>query len=193
LSNVNHDQYEVITFLKNQSFYFHELTESTPIPVKNLYKTPSSLGKDRIALAVGGAMIYKNKNILIIDVGTCITYDFVNDKNEYLGGGISPGIDMRLKSLHQFTAKLPLVEKKEMYSLIGNDTHSSILSGVLNGATEEVKGIIQLYQQQFNELNVILTGGDYIYFATLLKNTIFADQYFLLKGLNQILEYVKKT
>lgn len=165
------------------------LDHETPIPVVNKYQSPQTLGKDRIALAVAANDMFKNQNVLIIDAGTCITYDLINNKNEYLGGAISPGLEMRFKALHQFTAALPLVEKIEPMGLIGTDTLSAIQSGVVNGTLAEIEQIIYQYKQLFSELQVILSGGDSIFFDKKLKNNIFAISNILLYGLNIILQY----
>ncbi|MDY7394772.1 type III pantothenate kinase [Aureibaculum sp. 2210JD6-5] len=167
---------------------FVKLNHKTKVPFQNKYKTPTTLGVDRIALASGAANKYPNKNVLIIDSGTCITYDFINTKNEYLGGAISPGIDIRYKSLNQFTANLPLLEQAD-YKLIGTDTKSSIHSGVLNGFIQEIDGVIGQYQRKYSNLTVVLTGGDTKFLAKKLKSSIFATPNFLLEGLNSILIY----
>lgn len=165
------------------------LNSDTQLPFKNLYATPSTLGNDRIALAAAAASIYPSQNSLVIDAGTCITYDFINAKNEYLGGAISPGIDMRYKSLHQYTGKLPLLSKNEEFNLIGTSTSVSIHSGVINGVICEIKGVIAQYEQDFGDLTIVLTGGDTKFLFKQLKNSIFANQNFLLSGLNKILTF----
>ena len=165
------------------------LNTDTPLPFKNLYATPSTLGNDRIALAAASVCIHPFKNTLVIDAGTCITYDFINAKNEYLGGAISPGIAMRYKSLHQYTGKLPLLSKNEEFKLIGASTKSSIHSGIINGISCEIKGVIAQYQQDFGDLTIVLTGGDTKFLSKQLKNSIFAHQNFLLRGLNKILTF----
>lgn len=165
------------------------LNSDTQLPFKNLYATPSTLGNDRIALAAAAASIYPSQNSLVIDAGTCITYDFINAKNEYLGGAISPGIDMRYKSLHKYTGKLPLLSKNEEFNLIGTSTSTSIHSGVINGVICEIKGVIAQYEQDFGDLTIVLTGGDTKFLFKQLKNSIFANQNFLLIGLNKILTF----
>ena len=165
-------------------------TAETATPIKNLYKSAHSLGSDRLAGAVGGNLLFPNKNVLIIDAGTCIKYNFVNQRNEYLGGGISPGLQMRFKAMHTFTSRLPLLEVDEkMDALIGTDSNESIVSGAQKGAVAEVDGIIEQYKQQYPDVNVVLTGGDVKFFEKRLKNSIFADQNLILKGLNEILDY----
>lgn len=165
-------------------------TSQTKIPLINAYQSASTLGSDRLSASIGAYTLYPNKNVLVIDAGTCIKYNFTNQKNEYLGGAISPGILMRLKALHNYTSKLPLVEADFSYSgLIGSNTQASILSGVLNGAAAEVEEIINQYKHQFPDIICILTGGDSEYLAKRLKNSIFVHQNLVLKGLNDILNY----
>ncbi|MCB0371513.1 MAG: type III pantothenate kinase, partial [Muricauda sp.] len=130
-------------------------------------------------------------NTLVIDAGTCITYDMVNDAGEYIGGAISPGVRMRYKAMNQQTAGLPLLEPAEILDIIGNSTESCMHSGVINGVACEVDGVIDQYLSRFQDLTVILTGGDAHFFAKRLKNTIFANSKFLLEGLNCLLEYNK--
>ena len=165
-------------------------TSTSKIPIKNLYQTISTLGSDRIAAAIGAQRQYPNSNLLVIDAGTCIKYNFVNANNEYLGGGISPGIQMRFKALHQFTSRLPLIEKNESFDdLIGKTTENSILSGVLNGCVHEIDGTINAYKNEFPNLICVLSGGDSEYLAKRLKNSIFTNQNLVLTGLNEILHY----
>ena len=165
------------------------LDSSTKIPFNNKYKTPETLGVDRIALVSACVKNYPNKNCLVMDAGTCITYDFVNSKNNYLGGAIAPGIDMRYKSLHTFTANLPLLKKKEVEKIIGNTSKKAIHSGVIKGTLFEIEGVINQYQEKYEDLTVILTGGDAKFLSKQLKNSIFANSNFLLEGLNFILEF----
>ncbi len=165
-------------------------TSETPLPIKNLYKTISTLGSDRLAAAVGGEFLFPGQDILIIDAGTCIKYNFVNENKEYIGGAISPGIQMRFKALNTFTSRLPLVEVDLNFdSLIGVDTKGSILSGVEMGAIAEVNGFIDEYKIIYPNLKLLITGGDVNFFEKRLKNSIFADSYLILKGLNRILNY----
>jgi len=163
------------------------LNSETNVPFINLYKTPKTLGVDRIALASAAVIQYPKKNILVIDAGTCITYDFINDKKKYLGGAISPGIAMRYKALHKFTSKLPLLESKEISSFVGNNTKSSIHSGVVNGVCKELQGVIKQYKEEYQDLTVVLTGGDTNFLAKQLKSGIFAHPNFVLEGLQSIL------
>ncbi|WP_033960046.1 type III pantothenate kinase [Psychroserpens jangbogonensis] len=165
------------------------LKSETKQPFKNLYKTPKTLGVDRIALVSASIRQFSNSNVLIIDAGTCITYDFINTNNEYFGGAISPGIRLRYHSLHNLTANLPLLESELPESLIGNTTNSSIHSGVVFGVLKEIDGVINDYKEKYSDLTVILTGGDTNFLSKQLKNGIFANSNFLLEGLNFILEY----
>ncbi|UNZ00145.1 type III pantothenate kinase [Zhouia spongiae] len=169
----------------------HLLTPKSKVPFINKYKTPETLGMDRVALVTAAFYTSKSKNTLIIDSGTCITYDFVNANGEYLGGAIAPGIKMRFKALNKFTARLPLVADECPEKLIGNSTETSIASGVLNGMVFEIDGTIDEYQRNFKDLTVILTGGDSHFLSKRLKNTIFANPKILLEGLNYILELNK--
>jgi len=168
------------------------LSHSTKIPFKNSYATPQTLGMDRVALATAAFYHNPDANTLVIDAGTCITYDMINDYGEYLGGAISPGLRMRYSSLHEYTSELPLLEPEDFVDIIGNSTNASIHSGVLNGICREIEGVIGQYQSRFEDLTVILTGGDAQILSKRLKNTIFAHSNFLLKGLNYLLEYNKR-
>ncbi|MGC1516937.1 MAG: type III pantothenate kinase [Maribacter sp.] len=169
----------------------HELTHRSKFPFKNSYASPQTLGVDRLALVTAAFYHNPNHNMLIIDAGTCITYDILNDYTEYLGGAISPGVQMRYTAMHQQTAKLPLLEKRELLDYIGNTTENCMHSGVVNGVGLELDGVINQYKGRFKDLTVILTGGDAQFLSNRLKNTIFADSKFLLKGLNYLLEYNK--
>jgi type III pantothenate kinase len=189
LSAVKSYPREVDSFLDEHGYYL-KLDSQTPLPVKILYQSPQTLGKDRMALAAACVRYFPGENVLAVDAGTTITYDLVNRKREYLGGGISPGIRMRLKALHAFTGKLPLVDvTPDTVDLIGRDTEKSILSGVLNGIVAEVDGIISAYHARFAQLKVVLSGGDEKYFDKRLKNNIFALPNFVLEGLKEILDY----
>ena len=188
LSSVKEINQEYIKKLQEIPFFL-SLNSSTQLPFKNLYTSPSSLGNDRIALAAAAVSIYPLKNSLVIDAGTCITYDFLNSNSEYLGGAISPGIEMRYKALHQYTSKLPLLTKERVNKLTGSSTLDSIHSGVINGVACEIEGVIAQYREDFYDLTVVLTGGDTKFLSKQLKNSIFANQNFLLQGLNKILTF----
>lgn len=173
--------------------HFMELHTGLQLPVKLIYKTPLTLGKDRIAIASAIAVIHPGHDLLAIDTGTCITYNFVNKNKEYLGGGISPGIMMRFKALNTFTDKLPFVTRHDEAELIGDTTENSIISGVMNGVASEVDGIIERYKNRYPDLKIFLTGGDTEYFAKNLKNNIFANPNLVLEGLNNILDLNVET
>lgn len=162
----------------------------TPIPIKNGYATQQSLGSDRLAAAIGAYGLFAGQNCLAVDAGTCIKYNILTREGVYLGGAISPGLSMRLKALHEFTDRLPLLEMDADFdTLTGQTTRDSMLSGVLNGALAEVDGLIGRYRAQFPDLACIITGGDGPYLAKRLKNHIFAEPYLVLKGLHGVLLY----
>jgi type III pantothenate kinase len=166
-----------------------ELTKNTLVPFKNKYSTPATLGVDRIALVSAAAIQFPKKNVLIIDAGSCITYDFITAKNEYLGGGISPGLQMRYKALHTFTANLPLLSPTPPATIIGDTTENAIHSGVFLGVVNEIEGFIAFYRDKYPDFTIILTGGDAHLLRDSLKNSIFAIPNFLLEGLDHILEH----
>jgi type III pantothenate kinase len=174
--------------------YFEEvptliLNENTPLPIGNDYETPHSLGKDRIAAAVGAWNRFKKNNILIIDAGTCITYDIVNNNGIYLGGIIAPGMYMRLQAMNHFTARLPLPEWDENAPLVGTDTISCMQSGAVNGILSEAEGIIRRMDEKYSDLQVVICGGASSFFESKLNYRIFAAPYLVLEGLNSILIY----
>jgi type III pantothenate kinase len=165
------------------------LDASTKVPFRNYYKSPETLGVDRLALVSASVLQYPQQNVLIIDAGTCITYDFISKENKYLGGAISPGIRVRYQSLNNLTSNLPLLETKVPQSFIGNSTNESIHSGIINGILNEIEGTISKYDKKYKDLTVILTGGDSNFLSKRLKSSIFANSNFLLEGLNYILEF----
>jgi len=168
---------------------FHKLNHLSKIPVTTPVGKPQDIGADRLAIMVAAVDLFPNKNNLVIGLGSAITYNFINKYHEFLGGGISPGMEMRFKSLKLFTAKLPLVEKDWNLPLIGYDTRTNILSGVILGMAKEIDGMIDAYGEKYGNFNVVLTGGDAPYFVYHLKNRIFADPDFIFKGLFAISEY----
>ncbi|MGL2965052.1 type III pantothenate kinase [Flavobacterium sp. XGLA_31] len=168
------------------------ITPESKFPFQNRYATPKTLGIDRMVLASGAALQFPHQNRLVIDAGTCITYDFVDENNHYLGGAISPGIRLRYESLHQFTAKLPLLNQSYPKNFIGNSTDESIHSGVIIGLLHEIEGFVKQYSDQYAKFIIILTGGDADFLAKRLKNTIFANSNFLLESLNQTFQYNQK-
>lgn len=166
-----------------------QLNSTSKIPFINSYGTPKTLGVDRIALVAAAVNKFKSKNTLIIDAGTCITYDFVDEKRVYYGGGISPGVLIRYKSLNNYTSKLPLLVPNFEVDLIGNSTETSIHSGIINGVVGELDYMIDQYKIKNKDLTVVLTGGDVNFLSNKLKNSIFANPNFLLEGLDAILTY----
>lgn len=193
-SNLNYERCFISSVLKEEDrkkledyfikpVYFKYTSE---LPFINMYSTPESLGLDRMANAAFCAGNYSKQNSLIIDVGTCLKFDFINDRNEYLGGSISPGLRMRYRALNNQTAKLPLLDPTERPVLIGKSTIESMQSGVQNGMKNEIIATISEYEHQYKQLNIFLTGGDANYFADALKNSIFADAFLTLKGINAI-------
>ena len=167
----------------------HFVSHNDSFPFINLYETPRTLGVDRMVLAAGATLQFPNQNRLVIDAGTCVTYDFIDESNQYLGGAISPGLQLRYSSLHNFTAKLPLLELENPQHFVGKSTSESIHSGVVNGLVYEIDGFIDEYKALHPNFIIILTGGDAVFLAKRLKNTIFANSNFLLESLNQIFQY----
>lgn len=188
ISSVGYLKESDFEYLKD-SLKVHVISHKDDFPFQNLYATPHTLGIDRIVLASGAVFQYPDQNRLIIDVGTCITYDFINKKNKYYGGAISPGFRLRYEALHNFTAKLPLLTLEKPENFIGSSTKESIHSGVVNGLIHEIDGFIEQYKKKYSVLTIILTGGDADFLAKRLKNTIFANSNFLLQSLNQIFHY----
>ena len=171
----------------------HFVSHEDAFPFVNGYETPQTLGIDRMVLAAGATLQYPNQNRLVIDVGTCITYDFIDENDNYLGGAISPGLRLRYESLHHFTAKLPLLTVENPKRFIGKSTSESIHSGVVNGLVFEIEGYIEEIKGQYSKFIIILTGGDTVFLAKRLKNTIFANSNFLLESLNQTFQYKIKN
>ncbi len=171
----------------------HFVSHQDVFPFINKYETPLTLGIDRMVLAAGATLQYPNQNRLVIDAGTCITYDFIDVDNNYLGGAISPGLRLRYEVLHNFTSKLPLLSLESPLGLIGKTTSQSIHSGVVNGLVNEIDGFIDEYRQLGSNFIIILTGGDTEFLAKRLKNTIFANSNFLLESLNQTFQYKIKN
>jgi len=189
ISSVKEKPDDLIDVLKQELKTVIILDHNTLIPIENCYKTPETLGKDRLAAAVGANIIYPNQNLLIIDAGTAITYDFVNDKNQYLGGFITPGLTMRFKALNHFTSKLPLLMPEQPREYEGNNTETSIKGGIQYGLQGEIEFIFNHFKPSTKELLIILTGGDTNYFEKLLKKYNFVCLEITLSGLNSILEF----
>jgi type III pantothenate kinase len=168
---------------------FHKLSYDSRLPVTSPVGKPHTIGADRLAMVVAAVDLFPRQHNLVIGLGTCITYNFVNKNHEFIGGSISPGMEMRFKSLQYYTARLPLVEADWNFPLLGYDTKTNIQSGVIAGMAKEIDGIIDLYKEKFTNFNVHLTGGDIGIFGALLKNEIFADPSLIYKGLYAISEY----
>jgi type III pantothenate kinase len=187
ISSVNADAARVASWTAAQKKFV--LHHSLPLPIRNLYATPKTLGVDRLAGVCGAQQLFPDSPCLVIDAGTCITYDFLDRTGAYHGGGISPGLNMRFEAMYTFTARLPLVQATDTVDLIGNSTETCMQSGVIYGLLEEVDGIIRRYQEKFEGLQVILCGGDALFFENKLKASIFASPELVLSGLNSILIY----
>lgn len=188
LSTVREIAPDVYEYL-NGNFRLVKLSESTKIPIVSHYKTPVKLGNDRLAGIVAANYLYPGKNVLIIDAGTCITYDMISAGGEYYGGSISPGLQMRFKALNTFTGKLPLVALSDYNELIGTDTEKSILSGVINGVCGEADSVIEKYSALYSPLETLICGGDAFFLAKRLKSCTFATPDLVMTGLNEILDY----
>lgn len=189
ISSVRQHINDTIQLLKKEMDFVIALDSFTPVPVQNCYETPETLGKDRLAAAVGANHLYPDQDLLVIDAGTAITYDFVNRKNQYLGGYITPGLSMRFKALHHFTEKLPLLKPDEPESRFGSNTHDAIQGGIQLGLEGELEKIIKQMTPLQDELKIILSGGDTKYFEKLLKNYKFVALDTILLGLNTILNF----
>ena len=181
------------TALASLQFPLLRFCPDTPIPITNRYRTPETLGSDRLAAVIGASSLKPGKDLLIIDAGTCITYEVIDARGNYWGGNIAPGMQMRLKALHEFTARLPLVEAEGEVPGMGYNTETAIRSGVLRGMKYEIEGYIKSMRSKFPHLLVFLTGGNRINFDTNIKNIIFTDKYIVPRGLNRILDYNEKV
>ena len=185
-SVINHDP--AIEELLSEKTQFHKLNHLSKLPFTTPVGKPDTIGADRLALAAAAVKFYPKKNNSVIGLGTCVTYNFINKYHEFIGGAISPGMEMRLKSMNQFTAKLPLIAPDNNVPLIGYDTRTNILTGVILGMSKEIDGFIDAYKEKFRNFNVLLTGGDLVYLMPHLKNKIFADADWIFKGLYAISE-----
>jgi len=165
------------------------LSYQLQLPIKILYTTPRTLGVDRIAAVCGAVETFPNQDCLVIDAGTCITYEFIDHAGNYYGGGISPGIAMRFEAMHHFTSRLPLVQPALLVPLVGDSTESSMQSGVINGVRAEVEGTIEKYIGQYPNLKAVLCGGDVAFFENQFKHPIFVSPDLVLIGLNRILHH----
>jgi len=179
----------LITEKIDKKVNFLSLNHKTKLPITNNYSTKKTLGVDRIAAVVGANKIHPNKNSLVVDSGTCITYDFIDKNSIYHGGGIAPGIHMKLRAVHEFTTQLPLVSPKNNVPLIGKTTEASILSGVLNGTIAEINEMIRMYASKYANLQIIICGGDADFYKNKLKGNVTFVPDLVLIGLNRILTY----
>jgi type III pantothenate kinase len=187
LSSVVHHNVAIEDILKENST-FHKLNHTSTLSFTIPVGKPETVGADRLALCSAATHFYPNQNNLIVALGSCITFNFINQEHQFLGGSISPGMQMRFKSLNYYTALLPVIEPEPIFPLIGYDTKTNILSGVIIGIAKEIDGVVAEYEAKFGNFNAILTGGDTSYFVPLLKSRIFADNNFLYKGLYAISE-----
>lgn len=185
-SVINHDV--ALEELLNKKTKFHKLNYASKIPITTPVGKPETIGADRLAICSAAVDLYPEHHCLAIGLGTCITYNYVNKFHEFLGGSISPGMNMRFRSMHEQTALLPMIQAEHSFPLIGYDTKTNLLSGVILGMAKEIDGIIDAYAEKYNHLRVMLTGGDMDFFVPHLRNDLFADPYLLFKGLFAISE-----
>jgi type III pantothenate kinase len=186
-SVINHDI--AIEKLLNDKTKFHKLGAASKLPITIPVGKPETVGADRLALVVAAVHLYPKQHNLVIGLGSCITYNFINKFSQFLGGSISPGMEMRFKSMNDYTALLPLIKATSNFPLVGYDTKTNMLSGVILGMAKEIDGIIDEYALKYSNFNVLLTGGDMGFFVSHLKNRIFADPNLIYKGLYAISEY----
>lgn len=189
LSSVKNADGQLLQFMTENFERFVDLNHQTRLPIANLYQTPETLGKDRIAAAVGANELFPGQNVLIIDAGTAITFDLVSAENQFIGGNISPGMQMRFKALNQFTGRLPKVDHSENYNTLGKNTDEAIRAGVQNGLIFEIERTIDLFSEKYPGLQVVMTGGDSIFLDKLLNYDVYVHLNLTLIGLNKILEY----
>jgi len=186
-SVIHHD--EAIERLLKEETSFHKLSHLSKLPFSIPVGKPETMGADRMAIAAASVFLFPNQNNLSIGLGTCVTFNFINQQHEFMGGSISPGMEMRFRSMNEYTAKLPLVQAHWNVPLIGYDTATNLQSGVVLGMAKEMDGIIDLYKEKFGNFNALLTGGDTALFEPYLKNGIFADPHLIFKGLYAISQY----
>jgi type III pantothenate kinase len=189
-SVVNHEK-SIENLIAKQATLYVLNSNDFRLPFLNAYGSPETLGHDRLALVAALSKFYPGEDSLVISVGSCVTYNFLAKNNAFRGGAISPGLEMRLRSLNEFTDKLPLISREGHVSLLGYDTETSLRSGVVMGIASEIDGMIERYESQYGRINAVLTGGDGAFFESRLKSKIFADSNFLFKGLYAILEFQK--
>jgi len=190
ISSVNNDLLELVEkAIKKLTKNILIFNYKTKIPIENKYIAKKNLGLDRLAAIIGANDLFPNSNILVFDAGTALTIDFINEKNEYLGGNISPGLEMRFNSLHNYTSKLPLVEKSENFPNLGKTTEEAIIAGIQKGIIYEIDAYINDFKKNYDELNLVFTGGDSFFFEKKLKNAIFANPNLVLIGLHKVLKF----
>jgi type III pantothenate kinase len=185
-SVINHNP--IVEEVLSQRTKFHKLNAQSKLPLTIPVGKPETVGADRLAICAAAVDLYPHHHNLAIGLGTCITYNYINKFHEFLGGSISPGMNMRFRAMHEQTALLPMIEAEHNFPLIGYDTKTNLLSGVILGMSKEIDGIIEAYAEKYNHLRVWLTGGDMSFFVPHLKNKVFADPYLLFKGLFAISE-----
>jgi type III pantothenate kinase len=189
LSSVASVDPALLDWLKDSFHHFLEINKQTPVPIRNNYRTPGTLGMDRLAAAVGARELFPDRDLLVIDAGTAITLDLIEANGTFSGGNISPGLRSRFRALHEFTQKLPLIEESDQWPLIGQSTEEAIRAGVINGIIFELDGMIDQLKKKYPNIQPVLTGGDAGFFERRLKNPIFVKFEITLIGLNRILEY----
>ena len=167
---------------------FHKISHTSALNFTTSISKPETIGADRLCLIAAAVNLFPKQNNLIIGLGSCITYNFLNQEHQFMGGSISPGMDMRFKAMHDYTSKLPLVQNESNFPFIGYDTKTNLQSGVVYGIINEIEGFVDKYSQKYGNFNAVLTGGNADYFASQLKCKIFADKYFLFKGLYALSE-----
>lgn len=188
LASVIHHNPDIEPLLQQHS-RFHKLSHASKLPVTIPVGKPETVGADRLGLVVAATNLHPHRHSLVIGLGSCITYNFVNKFHEFLGGSISPGMEMRFKAMHEYTAKLPLVKAEWNFPLVGYDTKTNMLSGTILGMCKEIDGMIEAYEEKYNNLQVLLTGGDMQFFTPHLKKQVEADVNLMYKGLYAISEY----
>lgn len=192
LSSVIDHPEDLLELLKSKT-HFHILDHQSRVPITTPVGKPETIGSDRLALVVAASHYFSGQNNLVIGLGSAITYNYVNRFHQFIGGSISPGMEMRFKSLQVFTARLPLVKPHWNFPLAGYDTKTNIQSGVIFGMAKEIDGVIEAYEERYEKLHVLMTGGDAHYFKPFLKKTITEDPDLIFKGLYVISEYNLST
>jgi type III pantothenate kinase len=188
ISSVSNEVVHIVNLIENKE-RLTIINYLTPVPIKNLYQTPETLGMDRLAAVIGAHFLYPETNCLVIDAGTCITYDLLDKSGNYHGGSISPGMDMRYKAINHYTAKLPMIEDRSFEGLIGKNTNDAIVSGINHGVLGEVNWVISSYKEKYPGIQTVMCGGNIAFFETKIKERIFAVPELVLVGLNRILNY----